>query len=245
MADDAARTTADIRFEELAQRLEVLANGNRLKLLHQLLKPKALSEIDLRPGTVKAGENPLRPISRQAVQRHLERLASIGITATFRARRGKSLVDVHTINYPRLFAMVEDLRSLGQLRPAQEAENLATIAGTGTPAPAPGFGPLLVIVRGLQEGTTYPLHDAACTTPGRWVLGRKRGVPVCIDYDPYVSAENTEFARRGEKIVVRSMPASRNGTRVNWRLLGPDEAESLRHGDVIGVGKTLLLFRES
>lgn len=242
--EGATKLGVQVKFDELAVRLDVLSNSNRLRLLHQLLKPRALSEIDLPPETVKEGENPHRPISRQAVQRHLEKLSSIGLISTFRARRDKALVELHTINYPRLFALVEEMRALGQLRPLGEVANLATIATNIPKRPREVAGPRLLIVRGLQEGTAFSLTPENASSPGRWVMGRKRGLPVCLDYDPFVSAENSEFVRESsDTLAVRSLPASRNGTQVNWELLKPDEARRLEHGDVVGVGKTLLLFR--
>lgn len=244
-ATQAPKGVVGINFEELASALEVMANPNRLRLLHQLLQPKSAAEISLPPETVRQGENPDRRISRQGVQLHLEKLASIGIISTAREPRGKSLVEVHALHYPRLFALVEEFRALGRLRPERQLGDPQTIPAAGLPAPAATEGPHVVIVHGLHEGTAFALTDDNRSSPGRWVLGRKRGLPVCLDYDPYVSAENSEFLRHSEgEIAVRALSSGRNGTSVNWQMLQAEEAQVLRHGDVIGVGRTLLLFRQ-
>lgn len=240
----AGRSSSEIRFDELARMLEVLANPNRLRLLHQLREPKATSEITLQPEAPRKGENPERPISRQGVQLHLERLASIELVATSKEHRGKALVEVHTINYPRLFALFEEFRALGLIKPLRESAAQATIPGSGLSGPPKASAPHLMIVRGLQEGTVFSLADENRTAPGSWLLGRKRNLPVCLDYDPYVSAENSELRRRSDgAFTVRSLSSSRNGTTVNLRLLGVDEECPLRHGDLVGAGRTLLIFR--
>lgn len=233
------------KLSDLARALEVLANENRLRLLQQLVRAKAVSEIDLRPSAVKKGENPERPISRQGIQLHLEKLASIGFIATSREHRGKGLVEVHSLNYPRLFALVEEMRALGELRPAREPEGVVTLPAARLAPPAPASTPQLVIVRGLHEGTAFTLSDENRNAAGLWLLGRKRGLAVCLDYDPFVSGENSEFRRLPNGAIgVRGLPASRNGTQVNWERLPPQEDRRLRHGDIVGAGRTLLLFRE-
>lgn len=234
-----------LRFDELARCLEVLANPNRLRLLQQLVNPKTTSEISLRPEAPRKGENPERRISRQGVQLHLERLASIGVIATTREPRGKALVEVHTINYPRMFAFFEELRTLSLMRATREPGGLATIPAGDAAAPAKASGPHVAIVRGLHEGTIFPLDLAHQNAAGTWLLGRKRGLPVCLDYDPFVSAENSEFVPKpGGRVAVRTLPPSRNGTTVNWELLRSEEERVLEHGDIVGAGRTLLLFRQ-
>lgn len=65
---------------------------------------------------------------------------------------------------------------------------------------------------------------------------------VCLDYDPYVSLENAAVARAGDGFDVSDLPQSKNGTAVNWEVLPKGGRRELRPGDLIGVGRSLLLF---
>src|SRR5687767_3964350 len=60
------------------------------------------------------------------------------------------------------------------------------------PAPAASFkieGPCLVLVKGLDEGRTFALPPPKAG-PKSWNIGRRRGAPVSLDFDPFVSTEN-------------------------------------------------------
>jgi hypothetical protein len=75
----------------------------------------------------------------------------------------------------------------------------------------------------------------------RLVLGRAPGSDLEIDWDPRVSGVHAYFERGGPRWVVEDDGLSRNGTFVNGeRLRGQ---RTLRDGDVIGVGDTLIGFR--
>ncbi len=75
----------------------------------------------------------------------------------------------------------------------------------------------------------------------RLVLGRAPGSDLEITWDPRVSGVHAYFERRGPRWVVEDDGLSRNGTFVNGeRLRGQ---RTLRDGDVIGVGDTVMGFR--
>jgi hypothetical protein len=75
----------------------------------------------------------------------------------------------------------------------------------------------------------------------RLVLGRAPGSDLEIAWDPRVSGVHAYFERRGLRWVVQDDGLSRNGTFVNGdRLRGQ---RTLRDGDVIGVGDTVVGFR--
>ena len=76
----------------------------------------------------------------------------------------------------------------------------------------------------------------------RLVLGRAPGSDLEISWDPSVSAVHAYFERRGPRWVIEDDGLSRNGTFVNGeRLRGQ---RTLRDGDVIGVGDTVMGFRD-
>ena len=75
----------------------------------------------------------------------------------------------------------------------------------------------------------------------RFVLGRAPGSDLEIAWDPRVSGVHAYFERRGPRWVIEDDGLSRNGTLVNGeRLRGQ---RTLRDGDVIGVGDTVIGFR--
>jgi predicted component of type VI protein secretion system len=93
----------------------------------------------------------------------------------------------------------------------------------------------------VYEGRAYALDDA--TGPeGEWVIGRRKGLAVSLDYDPYVSNENSVVVRRDGAYWVRDVAGSKNGTSVNWEPLARGGQRRLDATDVIGVGRSLLAF---
>lgn len=231
-------------FQRLADHLRVLANPNRLEILHELRSPKSVDELELTPERVSEGENPERPISHQAVRKHLGKLGSIDVVATESRNREGRLVDAYVLNHQRLFAIVEEFRSLGQLEPEDPVTEEETIADERPARADEDEGPRLVIVRGPREGRSFSLSEASRLADRGWVLGRKQGLSVTLDYDPFVSGENTVVERDGDGFQVRDLPASRNGTLLNFEPLPEGTAAPLTEGDVVGVGRTNLVFRE-
>ncbi len=76
----------------------------------------------------------------------------------------------------------------------------------------------------------------------RLVLGRAPGSELQIAWDPRVSAVHAYLERRASRWVIEDDGLSRNGTFVNGeRLHG---RRTLRDGDVIGVGDTVIGFRD-
>lgn len=234
----------DLDFDALAQVLSVLANANRLRLLAQLRQPRTASEIRLTPETVHTGENPERSMSRQAVHHHLEKLLDIGAVTAKPSKRAPTPGDEYVVNHQQIFAIGEEFRKLGALRPVGDAGwGLRTQALADVRRAKSQAGPNLVLVRGLGEGTLFPLVSQSPDVNAGWTVGRRADAPVCLDYDPYVSSENSRITRiPGQGYCIEDLPGSRNGTFVNWRPVGPGERVPLEHGDIVGVGKTLLVF---
>ncbi len=125
------------------------------------------------------------------------------------------------------------------MRPRGE-ERTAAASGAAQEEPPVELppGPALVTVGGPVEGLAFPLTGA-----GPWVIGRERGVEVGLPYDPFVSKANASVERRGAGFVLVALPGARNGTSVNWRPLADDAHVPLSAGDVIRVGRSLLLVR--
>lgn len=243
MAEPAARHTPTVDVERLTMLLEVLASGNRLELLSQLREPKTASEVVLHPPRAKAGENPERSISKQAVRVHLAKLLEIGVIAPRKARRGSIPVEEYVVNQQRLFAIAEDFRKLGSLRPALPPGVEQTMDGSMTGVPTPEAGVRLILVHGLDEGRPFFLRREDLVGERGWVIGRRRGIAVSLDYDPFVSSENCEVTVERGQFMLHDLRSSRNGTLLNWDRLPKGGSRPLENGDVIGVGRSLLLFR--
>lgn len=225
--------------EELAAALSALSNPTRIALLKQLRTPKTLREIEVWVAADEA-RRPAYPLSRQAVREHLDRLVDSGAVTTHEAHGSRGPTIAYQVNNQVLFSVAEDVRELANLRPANEPRDATAAAADASAAPSDIRGACLLLVKGLGEGRVFPL---SLEGEGRWVLGRRRGADVPLDFDPFVSAENAVVDHREGRFEVMDMPDSRNGTTLNFRRLRKGVPHPLAHGDVIGLGRTLLLFR--
>lgn len=241
-------TTGDIDYDALESYLSTLGFANRLQLLTQLREPRTIDEIRLTPAASQAGENPDRPITRQAVQNHLDKLINLGLVRTGTVKRpGKRTQNTYQTDHSRLFALIEEFRRLCQVPPPEEFEPFAT-----TPLPEDGSspdrdhdGPRLVLVHGVHVGRSYPLRRTELTGGRGWVIGRDPEVHVPLALDPFVSKENAEIlATDGGGFELMDLRTAKNGTFLNWDRLPVGGREPLGSGDVIGVGRSLLVFKE-
>lgn len=237
-----------IDFEGLEGYLRVLGYANRLELLTMLRDPRTIDEIRLSPAPAQAGESPDRAITRQAVQKHLDRLMEIGLVRSKTVKRpGKRSQNAYQTDHARLFALVEEFRRLCKVPPTRAIEPLAT---TALPAEERGpgrdvEGPRLVLVHGVHEGRTYPLRRADLEGPRGWVIGREADLPVALPFDPFVSKENAEVLPADDGgYEVMDLRTAKNGTFVNWERLPVGGRAPLASGDVVGVGRSLLVFKE-
>lgn len=229
-------------YDRLEEYLSALAYGSRLELLNILRFPRNVQDIRLAPRQVRPGENPDRPVSRQTIQGHLDKMVDIGLVVRREAadRRGKE----YLVNPQKLYQIFEELRKVGAVTAdAPVPHEDGTVDLTVVRAERPQTGPRFVLVHGLHEGRTFPLRREGLRDGRGWVIGRREGLQVSLDYDPYVSGENAEVVQDGKDFVLIDLRSSKNGTHLNWRRLEKDERPPLRSGDVVGVGRSLLVFR--
>lgn len=234
-------TPSDEPLETLARHLEAIASPTRLRLLSKLRSPRELHEIVVSGSRSRRRESPHRPLSRQAVTDHLDRLLDLGLI--MRARGPASpRGDTFVLNHERVFALIDELRALARLRPlvGDDLSVGATMVGGSARGTRLPKGPRLVVVYGRDEGQAYPLDGS----PGaRWRIGRGPACEVRLDYDPFLSSQNSLVERTPEGIDIVDRLPNRNGTWVNWSRLAPGGRQSLRGGDVLGVGRSLLVFQ--
>ena len=93
------------------------------------------------------------------------------------------------------------------------------------------MNPRVVGIAGPFQGTTIPLSAAEIS------IGRDPANHVCIS-DKSLSRRHCVIASNGEQYTIRDL-RSRNGTLLNGM---PVEEQSLRHGDQISVGESVIVF---
>lgn len=225
-----------VDYDELSRYLHALGVPARLQILRKLQVPRASGEIDVAPSRADdLGEE--RAISRQAVEVHLRKLQELGLVAARNSKREGRPVNEWFLNQSRLFVVVEELRRLSL---ARSPGATGTDAGADDEVAPPELdaGPSLLLVTGPLEGRAFPLAGG-----GPWTIGRDAGTAVPLLYDPFVSRENARLEREGAGYVVEALPRGRNATRHNWRPLAAGERVRLQGGDVLGVGRSLLVVR--
>ena len=112
-------------------------------------------------------------------------------------------------------------------------------------APQPGSEPTAetskIVCFSSMDGRRYRVELNPESAPA--YIGRTAGNAIRID-DPSVSRLHCSVClRSGGRVVIADL-GSINGTCVNERLLGRDEAQVLKAGDIIGVGDFKLTITE-
>ena len=233
------RTRRGIAYDELSEYLRVLGVANRLELLRKLQWPRAVSEIQLTPARRAKDRAPDRALSRNAVELHLKRLQELGLVhARTRATAEGRDVTEYVVNHARMFVVTDELRRVSLQRTSPVERTDAAEDDPSVEPPQVPKGASLLLVNGPLEGSAFSLKG-----DGPWVVGRETGVDVALPYDAFVSRDNTRIVREGARFVVEAVAGARNGTRVNWQLLAPGERRALCAGDVVGVGRSLLVLR--
>jgi len=239
-------TRVDETSATVAPFLKVLASESRLSLLSALRTPKTIDEILLSPSAARGEDRSHGPISRQAVQRHLDVLLDAGLVRRESTHHGVRRAGyAYVLDHTRVFAIVEEIRALTAYRSTMSPDLVRTESGRPSPRDEWEAGPKLVLVHGVGEGKAFALRESALQTGRGWIIGRSPDVQVPIVYDPFVSSENTAIVHGPNGYSVNDLRSSRNGTSLNWQRLGPGEEAPLESGDVIMVGRSLLLFRQS
>lgn len=226
--------------------LKALSSENRLELLRALREPRTVDEIHLTPSPARAGEQPDRPLTRQAVRHHLDRLEAVGLVRVGERRgddgrwRREYVLDV-----ARLFGVLEGLKDLA---PPAAAVPLAPLDTEPMERQEEAFwieGPKLVLVHGAREGRVFPLRPRGTNGGRGWVLGRSPEADISLPYDPFLSAENSEIVARESGFHVLDLRTSTNGTLVNGRSLPVGGEHTLDHGDILRVGASVLVFHDA
>jgi DNA-binding transcriptional ArsR family regulator len=233
---DSLPVSRQVDEERMSTVLKALAHPARLDLLRQLRSPRSVGEIRLRSRKDDGHGLPDRPMSRVSVRAHLDQLLAIGAVEVRREVRDGRLMDVFVVNARQMFALTEELRTLG--RPAAYDFADGTLPGAPADAPVQATGTAMTLVSGVLEGACIPLAGA-----GPWRIGRAAQCSVAIDYDPYASLLHAEVRRTPAGFELADLGKARNGTWRNWVEVPPGGATPLATGDILRIGHTIMVFR--
>jgi DNA-binding transcriptional ArsR family regulator len=226
-----------IHDARLAEALACLAHPARLALARQLREPAPIGGIEL---WVDEEGGARRPMARQSVREHLDRLLDAGVVlARPSARDARSPVE-YVVNHQVIFALAEETLALARLRPAVEPDVVTSAGAPAGPKPIPR--PALVVVKGLETGVAYDLA-APPGEPRAWTIGRRRSADVCLDFDAQVSADHGLVRWTGSSYLVEDLPTSRNGMTLGFAALPKGKPTPVRDGSLLGVGRCVLTFQ--
>lgn len=206
-------------LHRLASHLGLFADASTLALLQSLGRGKTAEEMARESG-VALGE----------AERRLAPLVDAGFVALGDGR--------YRLVPERMFAVHEGLYRLASQPPARE-EELPTSLLPRPPSDIASRAPepRLLVLNGPHLGQSLPLLERA-----RSRVGREKACDLRLEFDPYVSGEHAEIVREGNRTAVVDL-FSHNGTYVNWVRVSPGSTQSLKPGDVIGLGRSLLVFQ--
>lgn len=213
----------------LAQQLSALAHPSRVRLLRFLARPAYLEEI----------ARHLR-VSRQAALKHMRHLERAGYVTKRPAEREGVPVLEYSLATRGLFLLTGRLELVAAV-PSEGQVGNPTVPAEGEASPSlkepRPLEPALVAVRGPSAGRHFPLPARAGEAI---LLGRSAKYRVAIPQDPFLSQRHAEVARVGPRLVLTDL-RSTNGTYLNGARLPGGEARPIGHGDIVGLGLTLLV----
>ncbi len=231
-----------VNTERFADVCAALGNPVRIQILQQLREPKALGEIIVKPNRKEGDQVPDRAMSRVSVRGHLDKLLAIRAVRVQRGMRKGKAVDLYVVNHGRVFTLAEEMRRLALLRPQDVTGSETEVLGQRNELNAQGA--FLVLVNGVFEGKIFNLEGRQ-PDGDIWHIGRSADNPVCLDYDPFVSLRNATICIENGEFCLVARPGTRNGTFHNWVEVTDETPRPLTSGDVIGVGRSLMVFRQA
>lgn len=219
---------------QLKETFEALSNEKRVHLLDFLTVPKYMEEIASELG-----------ITRESARRHIDKLRDADLVEQRPGRRESGPVNEYVVVPQEMFRLAEALRETG-VQESGEGRHLDTApGGSATVASREIDDPSIIIAHGWELGKRIPLGGLGRGPDERsddWEIGRADDAAVPLGFDPYVSEKHAAIRRDEDRLALRDL-SSTNGTFVNGEELHSGEEHTLASGDVIEVGRSLLVFR--
>lgn len=105
-------------------------------------------------------------------------------------------------------------------------------------------GPRLRVLRGPESGRCFLLKGHPSDPERGWVLGRGEDVDIDLRRDARVDGQAVDLVRREKGFVLLPLRTAEARVSLNGRELDRGEGRTLVDKDLVGLGATLLLFRE-
>lgn len=231
-------------LEWVAPCLKALGFQNRLELLPVLREERTLAEINLERAVESDRDG--GELTRQGIQYHLDKLRETGLVEVSKIKEDGRIKNTYWLDRSQLFSVAEALvhtegdGSLGRGPPRPGSAPLAWQRDRSEPKET---GPHLVLVHGPDLGRTFPLRDIETREGRGWMIGRGSDAEVQIAEDPYLDPQAVELVEADEGFVLHALRSAEGSTAVNGDPIDFGGRCDLAHGDVISVGRSLLLFR--
>ncbi len=232
--------------DDVASVFRALSYPTRLEILRELRAPRVLDEIKVGPGPSAGQGNPDRTLTRQGIRHHLDQLAEAGLVDVSRATRNQHAAYVYAASPERLFAAsqaLQELASIGKIHPLPSTNGHHPPPWTSS-SQETHTGPRLVVVHGISPGTCFQLNGRDGSDRG-WVIGRSDRADIALTHDPYAAEKHAEILPKDGGFALLDLRASDRPTYVDWEALPLGGASQLEPGSVVGIGRTLLVFRDS
>lgn len=236
--EDDTRPGWDEVTGDLVDSLDAIAYPNRFKLLTELKEPRAIGDIEL-TATVDHG-NPDRVITREGVRHHMKKLRDAGFVKARTARGRGQTEHEYVVEHTRLYELSEALRDL----PLKQRGGRWDACETLTWDPPVRGCPSLTVVHGSRIGESFPLRGGLREEGRGWIIGRSEDVDISLDWDARVDEQAAEIHRDDEGFEVIDLRAAKRRVVVNGEPLDRGEHASLEPGDVISVGRSVLVFQD-
>lgn len=219
---------------ELAKAMALLAHPVRLSLLNQLRYPRTVAQLNARTPSKYGEARAERSVSRQAIRQHLAKLVEGGLVRTVGERNPTYVVD-----QPKTYALAQHLLLLSSQFEADVVEPGTTMVwqskGKGRHA---ATGPRLILVHGAYEGRTYALDGKK----EHWTIGRSSSQDLALDYDPFVSREHAAVTGTRGHHVLHDLGTNPERLQVNGVSVDAGGHTRLQHGDIIRIGRSVLVY---
>lgn len=224
-------------LDELSLDLSALSNNQRLRLLHLLTRPRYKEEVGEALG-----------MSRQSASKHIDKLAERGFVRELQGWRESGPVMEFQVVPQRLFALGMRIADMGKLEPQggpdrKVAERTVVMDDEterfdAPPRMEPDTTAQLLVINGPTAGTRFGLDPE---TP-RWTVGRDDDRNLALKHDPFVSGRHAEVQLDPLGHAVVDV-YSANGTFINFVRLPHGGRAPLQPGDVVGIGRTFLVYQ--
>jgi len=210
--------------DDLAASFFALSNDRRLCILHLVDEPHTRSEL-----------TDELDISRQAVTKHVDTLLEHGFVREVPSWTDAGPVDRFQVDPKHPYALGKTLVDLGKLEP-EESPLGATEGTPDAKAPSDPKAHLLIL-DGPDAGERFDLDEG-----DTWTIGRGDDRDLQLDHDPYIFNHQREIQTTPNGHAVVDVYSS-SGTVDNFAQLPEGGRSELGPGDVIGIGRTSLVYQ--